>query len=474
MKTTLLPCSGTRLQQIGQEKAHDHVSELPDVILVDILSRVTMKEAASTSILSCKWKDLWKHRSCLDFDKWSELHNIKGWYFLALEDRRNSFRVNNIFERRLPRQLKESTQSIQLRKRTTDFVNWVDQILDSNKAPTIYEMRIHFDLHVDHKNAIDRWVNLVLGKRVQVLDLDLKRLNEKTRDCYPFPEMILGNPNISLLRALSMNYIDVTNEELSSLLSKIPSVESLCVSSSESLAGHLVLRAPPKLKNLVISSCENLTDLQIDAVNLESLTFVGPRRTGLCLENTPNLVEVSFGGRFCERTPFVFPKPLPVSHFASQLQMLTLDLYQVTCGFFPDIPVLVSLKQLELILRVTDYQGVIDSACLIKACPVLCKLILQFKWKELLEKKREVEKKKCLLPDSLTWVELRKFRGGTTDVEMAVFLFENAKFIQTICIDTRDPWMVDTSVLEQTVLDAKKCAKQLASQFYPNAELVLL
>lgn len=82
----------------------------------------------------------------------------------------------------------------------------------------------------------------------------------------------------------------------------------------------------------------------------------------------------------------------------------------------------------------------------------------------------EVQREKFLLPKSLNAVELRKFRGGTTDVEMATFLFGNAQFLKKICIDTCDSNYVDRHLLDKTILEAKERARQL----YPSAKLKIL
>ncbi|PNX99113.1 F-box/LRR-repeat protein, partial [Trifolium pratense] len=48
--------------------AADRISELPDPILSHILSFIPTKLAATTSILSKRWKSVWHSVLTLDFD----------------------------------------------------------------------------------------------------------------------------------------------------------------------------------------------------------------------------------------------------------------------------------------------------------------------------------------------------------------------------------------------------------------------
>ncbi|KAI5339021.1 hypothetical protein L3X38_018293 [Prunus dulcis] len=47
----------------------DQISPLPDEILIGILSRLNTREASRTSAISKRWRNLWTHVTCLNFDE---------------------------------------------------------------------------------------------------------------------------------------------------------------------------------------------------------------------------------------------------------------------------------------------------------------------------------------------------------------------------------------------------------------------
>ena len=308
----------------------DRISEFPDDILVNILSLLTMKEAVRTSILSHRWKNLWKLITRrLDFDDWNVLQgidrcNLESWRCIS-----RKFDYNDKYDRMFVfRGIANLREFALLRLKRSKYMRWVQRILASHKGNSIETFRVHFDLDLPFKPDIDRWINFAIDKRVQRLELDLERLGRDTKDCYPFPVKIFSNPNIGLLKALSLNYVDVNKEVLDSLLQKCPTLEFLHVSNSECLVGLVSFGASQKLKHLEIVQCPKLKYLQISATNLRSLTFVGPKTTRLIVENNPNLTSVSFGGHYCHHTIRAFPKMLPTSQFRSRLQMLSLDIIE--------------------------------------------------------------------------------------------------------------------------------------------------
>ncbi|BBH06774.1 hypothetical protein Prudu_018510 [Prunus dulcis] len=63
----------------------DRISELPDEILVSILSLLSLKEAATTSILSKRWQHLWASTMTLNFDAKLDLGSSNLRHFRGLQ-----------------------------------------------------------------------------------------------------------------------------------------------------------------------------------------------------------------------------------------------------------------------------------------------------------------------------------------------------------------------------------------------------
>ncbi|KAM7483384.1 hypothetical protein LguiB_007967 [Lonicera macranthoides] len=126
----------------------DRISELPEDILVMILSLLTMKETARTSILSHMWKNLWTFfTGSLEFD---------GLKVLQKNDFSHRYRLSE------PERVK--------------FVSWVNKILNAHKGAAINELKgqelpLAFYLYLSQ-----------IAKLELDLIADMEWLDEPTRD----------------------------------------------------------------------------------------------------------------------------------------------------------------------------------------------------------------------------------------------------------------------------------------------------
>ncbi|PQP97264.1 F-box/FBD/LRR-repeat protein [Prunus yedoensis var. nudiflora] len=90
----------------------DRISELPDEILVSILSLLSLKEAATTSILSKRWQHLWASTMTLNFDAKLDLGSSNLRHFRGL-------------------------QSEIRYQESHRYINWVNRVLDQHKGPQL-------------------------------------------------------------------------------------------------------------------------------------------------------------------------------------------------------------------------------------------------------------------------------------------------------------------------------------------------
>jgi hypothetical protein len=123
--------------------AEDIISTLPDAILCHILSFLPTKKAVGTSILSHRWKHLYRSVPVLEFTD------------IYVQDQNSNFNFN-------------------------DFVSSI--LLSRDPAFPIktfridigyrYSLRLHFYLH-NPVNRMTKWINFMVQRGVECLDLKI-------------------------------------------------------------------------------------------------------------------------------------------------------------------------------------------------------------------------------------------------------------------------------------------------------------
>ncbi|KAM7477133.1 hypothetical protein LguiB_024376 [Lonicera macranthoides] len=236
----------------------DRINELPDKILTDILSRLMMREAVRTSILSHRWKDLWTFTTgSLDFEF--------GSFVLSL--------------------MKECSQFGIFEQERAKYINRVNKILNSHKGATIEELKIEFDLRLNDRLDIDSWINFAIRKKVRRLDLKLKPVNIVSmpvdwEDGYPFPAL----KHLEIAHCYNLAFLHI---------SSTPSLASLSYSGPQDTT--LCFRNVPNLSDVSLGSfygelkVERFSELLIVLSQIEKLKF------SLCEEhliNFPKLPEL--------------------------------------------------------------------------------------------------------------------------------------------------------------------------------------
>ncbi|GFQ03500.1 putative F-box/LRR-repeat protein at5g02700, partial [Phtheirospermum japonicum] len=281
----------------------DWISQLPDEILVVVLSSLPLKEAARTSVLSTRWINLWKHTSCLDFEAES-----------SLSERRK-------------------------------YVRWVNSVIRSYEGgSTLKHFRICFDLDRCSQKVITKWLEFAFARQVERLRLELLEYGDFEKvpsEVYAFPKHLLLVNNFKSLKALCLKSVDVTDEAIHFFIRNCQFLEQLIVHGALNITNLEVCGSSLGLKHLEISYCFRLKSVKVSAPNLTSLKVTTVQ--GLFLENVPMLVDVfvACGELYANKLA-----PALLSCI-QQLEILTLWLNfpkeDIEQGKFPELPKLKKL-----------------------------------------------------------------------------------------------------------------------------------
>ncbi|XP_059657324.1 F-box/FBD/LRR-repeat protein At1g13570-like [Cornus florida] len=455
-KTTSICCAqnASEKDDKGGFCLEDHISGLPDVILVSILSLLTMKEAGRTSLLSKRWRYTWTYITGLNFDSLPIKFGIK---------------------------LREKKVEVE----RPLYLSWVNHVLKSHNAPIIDEFRVQFDLDETYRLDIDNWVNFAMKKRVKRLELDLSEsIRNRDRGNYNFPDLdgitnhpyslSLGFTKCNFLTNLLLTDTNINGQVLEYFLTNCPLLEQLCVKNSDSLVNLKVPDLSLKLKRLEILLCFNVESIEIFATNLMSFRYYGPK-ISLPFKNVQPPIDLFIGGEYCN---YLIYKFLEISSYLSQLESLALEMTTMIKNSLEDakFPVLNKLKQLKMTVGALDGEDLLVFAPLIEACPFLSKFVFELEWCKALRKKKQGEF--TSRPHQyLKVVEIIGFVGLTSDVQLAMYLIKSAINLEKITLDSRQPLLIGTpwefmETKERKV--ARKRAKKLGTKLPAGATLEIL
>nr|XP_011470491.1 PREDICTED: F-box/LRR-repeat protein At3g58900-like [Fragaria vesca subsp. vesca] len=412
----------------------DRISLLPYEVLVSIASLLSLKEAAATSVLSRRWKNVWKYTTTLNFQD-LDLFVGDNFYCLKL--------------------LEENLRDEKSRK----YVDWVDRVLVQHEGHTIERFKAFFFLNNIFKNSIDKWIEFAMQKRVQVLELQFFiKQYDFTIDNYEFPQNLIGlggegeysnhiptqhlcrynNVGFKFLKVLRLQQICLTDEVLEYFLSNCPVLERLTVTVARGLVCVRVVGPSISLKYLAILDCPNLKSIEICNPNIASFVYMGAC-IDLLINNVPLLIEVHISERALHYVDFTTVAFNRLSFCLSHLEILKLNISGVVYNPNYDFPVLENLKQLELNVE-TNYQWALYHLySFMKACPHIHRLILKLEFQTYVE--TIVSKAPKFSHHSLKVVEIMGYRGYQCAVEHVVYLIENVVALEKIIIDPVRRWI---------------------------------
>ncbi|KAI9185353.1 hypothetical protein LWI28_006436 [Acer negundo] len=275
----------------------DKLSELPPFIIHHIMSSLSAKESAQTSILSKRWKALYTSFPILDF--------YESYTYFTGENR---YIKNPSFS--IPYELTRK-----FRKNLRKFIKFVDISL-VRFCELEFSMQ-KFRLIIGLLNAkqlssvLDRWLGLVVENRVKELDFEVqtRRYSVYTLSQTKYfaksitslklsgckLELPCGDIRLYALKSLSLDKVCITEEMLLKLTNQCSLLEDLHISYLA--LKHIYISKPQKLKIISIRELpDELQSVQIVVPSLEQFSLNCKDSILIDMVECPNLMMLELTG----------------------------------------------------------------------------------------------------------------------------------------------------------------------------------
>lgn len=245
-----------------EEGQNDWISQVPEPVLVDILSNLPTKDAVKMALFS-RFRHLWTYISCLSFDQ-CEYHDHNSYDS-------DNYDGPNYDER---------------------FLNLIRHVLILHERTTIdkFHLKFAFNLfnviHDDPDNSdyasrekrmaseLTTWIKFAMRKQVKVLDIDLLGCGLPEPEVnYELPNSVLTNNYLMELSLAGCGIKEKGRIQLMSL-TKLSLKEIML---SDKIMGE-IFEGCPMLEELSLNGCCGLRKLKLTNPNIKRLKiFIGWR-----------------------------------------------------------------------------------------------------------------------------------------------------------------------------------------------------
>ncbi|KAL5718668.1 [histone H3]-lysine(4) N-trimethyltransferase [Ranunculus cassubicifolius] len=427
--------------------SRDILSELPEEIIYYTLSFLPIREAARTSILAHRWRELWKTSvkffSCLSLD----LLDKRGSSFPERNYLDNPFVVDDELEFSL-------YEEAHLKILTTErigFLKWADQIMQLDCNSAIDSFRLRFYLKKDYSHHIDQWMKTAIAKKSQNFDVDLSCFDEvgirddPNEDLYTFPFCLFSHESRSLVKSLCLTrcifeplhstYFSsmvelqlesvLLNQDFTKFLRNCVNLENLVLVRCPNLVNLEI--CSPKLKHCTLCYCYDLKNVMIDARKLTRFEYHGGELE-LSFQNVPRLTNAGI----CMGQPSLTYALEKLSSDLPNLESLFLKVTPIQeVKISTQLPLFANLKEVKLMVASAD-KTLWDLIYVVRASPYLQSLEYYglYAASECEEEKRPSD----FVHEHLKEIKFFGYTGTSHEIEFAKYLVKNCIAVEKITI----------------------------------------
>ncbi|XP_076903717.1 F-box/FBD/LRR-repeat protein At4g26340-like [Bidens hawaiensis] len=378
---------------------------MPDDVLVMTLSRLLVKDAVATGSLSKRWKHLWPNMFKLNFDGTENLDK-------AASD--------------------EMLRDLE----TGKFITQVNNVISSHNRPTVQLFRICFDLDCSHSKHIDEWLRFAVDKKAEWLELNLLDIGPGTRD--PDENCNVMLPSLTAmslsLNKLVLNGVNLDEPTLNEILKNSPHLKTLSMFGSGLFPHIHVGGRGINLKKIKLVACFGIETISLYGFDLESFQLCVCDEIEYHLTDLPKLKKLDIGQVSVGSENNVFRQ---ISSCAPYLEVLSLEMWSPQNGL--DVTAIAKLPNVKKLMLV---MGAVEDDCLLKftaiarACPRLETFSISLLWYSPMQSRRKVLR--IVAPEGhkhMKLLEINGYYGRISDLELAVYVIDNAAALKKIVID---------------------------------------
>ncbi|XP_020090517.1 putative F-box/LRR-repeat protein At3g58880 [Ananas comosus] len=340
------------------------ISELPDHLLACILERTDVRTAAATSLLSRRWRCVWKSLVDFKFVKEPILGRRAGPPSSAESRRDPAIRRHRVFT-----------------KCVSGFLGLKDG------PPTIRKLSLEFSPGKKDLAMLDGWICSALERGVCELELEL---SPGMLVDYVFPPQSLNSGGYSLtklklckrslsnhagfsmfgsLSSLSLEDMRISKDDMQGVLQNCRRLKSLYLASCSFSGADLSIASPDlQLKELAIVYCAAIRRIELSAPRLERLHYLG-QYTPMLFTYVPHLDHVWLKYTDLAGTNYILRK---LSTDLPRSRSLNLDFRSYKDVEVPCPPACFgNLKSLTVNVDINSKKDLLWMAILLEAAPFL-------------------------------------------------------------------------------------------------------